>query len=50
MDVRAESGAADREHVHPENTHERPKSENELRESAHNRNAPDDQDGDTGCI
>jgi hypothetical protein len=27
--VRAESGAADKEHVHPENMHERPESKND---------------------
>jgi hypothetical protein len=48
--VRAESGAADKEHVHPENVHDRPESKNERRETAHGRNAPDDQDGDIGCI
>jgi hypothetical protein len=45
----AESGTARKEHIHPENEHERPESENERRESAHGRNAPDDQDNDTGC-
>jgi hypothetical protein len=48
--VRAESGAANQEHVRPENVHDRPESKNERRETAHGRNAPDDQDGDNGCI
>jgi hypothetical protein len=48
--VRAESGAANKDHVRPENVHDRPESKNERRETAHGRNAPDDQDGDIGCI
>jgi hypothetical protein len=40
---RAESGSAGEEHEYPESENERP-------ESAHDRNAPDDQDDDNGCI
>jgi hypothetical protein len=40
-----ESGAADKE-----NEHEFPESKNKLQESAHDRNAPDDQDDGSGCI
>jgi hypothetical protein len=47
---RAGSGSVDKEHVPLENVHERPESENERRESAHDRIAPDDQDDDNGCI
>jgi hypothetical protein len=47
--VWAESGAADKEHVHPGNMHERPESKNERLESAHGRIAPDDQVDDNGC-
>jgi hypothetical protein len=38
-----ESGSADEEH-------DRQESENGRQESAHDRNAPDDPDGDNGCI
>jgi hypothetical protein len=38
-----ESGSADKEHEYPESKNEHPKS-------AHDRNAPDDQDDDSGCI
>jgi hypothetical protein len=47
--VRAESGSAHKEHVPPEDVHERPGSENERRGSTHGRIAPDDQDDDSGC-
>jgi hypothetical protein len=30
--------------------HERPESKNERLESVHDRNTPDDQDGDIECI
>jgi hypothetical protein len=45
-----ESGAADKENERPENKHEFPESKNKLQESAHDRNAPDDQDDGSGCI
>jgi hypothetical protein len=48
--VRAESGAANKEHLRPENVHDRPESKNDRRESVHGRNAPGDQDDDIGCI
>jgi hypothetical protein len=49
VDVRAESGAADKEHVHPENVHDRPESENERWETAHGRKTPADKDDDNRC-
>jgi hypothetical protein len=48
--VRAESGAANKEHLRPENVHDRPESKNERQETAHDINAPDDQDDDNRCI
>ena len=47
---RPERGSAGKEHERPENEPEPPESENEQQESAHGRNAPDDQDDDIGCI
>jgi hypothetical protein len=38
-----ESGSADKEHEYPESKNERP-------ESTHEKNAPDDQDNNNGCI
>jgi hypothetical protein len=38
-----ESGSAGKEHEYLESKNERP-------ERAHDRNAPNDQDGDSGCI
>jgi hypothetical protein len=45
-----ESGSADKENEHLADKHEYPESENELQESSHGRNAPDDQDTGNGCI
>jgi hypothetical protein len=47
---RTESGSADKESEHPADEHEGLESENELQESSHGRNAPDDQDDGNGCI
>jgi hypothetical protein len=47
---RTESDFADKENKHPKKGHECPESENELQESGHGKNAPDDQDDDNGCI
>jgi hypothetical protein len=44
------SGSADKENEHLADKHEHPESENELQESLHGRNAPDDQDTGNGCI
>ena len=48
--AQTESGFAGKEHERPENEPEHPESESEQLESAHGRNAPDDQDDDNGCI
>jgi hypothetical protein len=45
-----ERDAADKENERPENEHECPESKNMMQESAHDRNAPDGQDDDSGCI
>jgi hypothetical protein len=47
---RTESGSAGREQECPKNEHVCPESENEQQERVHDRNAPDDQDDDSGCI
>jgi hypothetical protein len=47
---RIESDFVDKDNKHPKKGHERPESENELQESGHGKNAPDDQDDDNGCI
>jgi hypothetical protein len=39
---RTESGSTDKENEHLAYKHEYPESENELQESSHGRNAPDD--------
>jgi hypothetical protein len=44
------SGSTGKEHEHPKNEHHSPGSENGQQESVHGRIAPDDQDGDIGCI
>jgi hypothetical protein len=45
-----ESRSAGKGHMRPENEHEHPQNENERWESVHDRNTPDDQDGDIECI
>jgi hypothetical protein len=48
--VQSESGSAGKGPKRPKNEHECLESENEQRENAHGRNAPDDQGDDNGCI
>jgi hypothetical protein len=47
---RTESGSADKESEHPADDHKGLESENELQESSHGINAPDDRDDINVCI